>query len=51
MKSGIDFIDELRDMGAYIQMNADSIIGDDGFMVKRFCKKVMKEEMLEFCGI
>lgn len=50
VKSGIDFIDELRDMGAYIQMNADSIIGDDGFMVKRFCKKVMKEEMLDFVG-
>ena len=34
----------------HIQMNADSIIGDDGFMVKRFCKKVMKEEMLDFVG-
>ena len=44
------FIDELRDMGAYIQMNADSIIGEDGFMIKRFCKKVIKEEMLDFVG-
>ena len=46
----MDFIDELRDMGAYIQMNADSIIGEDGFMIKRFCKKVIKEEMLDFVG-
>ena len=37
-------------MGAYIQMNADSIIGEDGFMIKRFCKKVIKEEMLDFVG-
>mgnify|MGYP002921677983 FL=1 len=47
VKNGLDFIDELRDMGAYIQMNADSIIGEDGFMIKRFCKKVIKEEMLD----
>ena len=50
MKGGLDFIDELRDMGAYIQMNADSIIGRDGFTVKRFCKKVIREEMLDFVG-
>ena len=50
VKGGLDFIDELRDMGAYIQMNADSIIGGDGFMIKRFCKKVIKEEMLDFVG-
>ena len=50
VKGGLDFIDELRDMGAYIQMNADSIIGEDGFTVKRFCKKVIKEEMLDFVG-
>ena len=50
VKNGLDFIDELRDMGAYIQMNADSIIGEDGFMIKRFCKKVIKEEMLDFVG-
>ncbi len=49
-KRNLDFIDELRDMGAYIQMNADSIIGEDGFMIKRFCKKVIKEEMLDFVG-
>ena len=50
LKICLDFIDELRDMGAYIQMNADSIIGEDGFMIKRFCKKVIKEEMLDFVG-
>ncbi len=50
VKNGLDFVDELRDMGAYIQMNADSIIGGNGFMIKRFCKKVMKAEMLDFAG-
>ena len=48
--NGGEFVDGLRDMGAYIQMNADSIIGEDGFMIKRFCKKVIKEEMLDFVG-
>ena len=37
-KSGLDFIDELRIWSAYIQMNADSIVGEDGFMIKRFCQ-------------
>ena len=50
LKSGVEFIDELRDMGAYIQMNADSISGVEGWGMKRFCKKVMKQDLLHFVG-
>ena len=37
-------------MGVYIQMNADSIIGAEGFTMKRFCKKAMKRNLLHLIG-
>lgn len=46
----LDFVDELRSMGAYIQVNTDSITGKDGFTIKRFCKKLIKEDLLDFVG-
>ncbi len=45
-----DFLEEIVDMGAFIQVNAGSIIGDGGRNVKRFCKKLMKEDLLHFVG-
>lgn len=44
------FIEELVEMGAKIQVNAESIVGGEGFSVKRFCHKLMKEELLDFVG-
>lgn len=35
---------ELSDMGAMIQMNADSVLGLDGKVAERFCKKMLKNE-------
>lgn len=35
--------EELADMGAWIQVNADSILGKDGFLVKQVCKKLLKK--------
>ena len=46
----LDFADELIHMGARLQVNADSIIGLDGRQVKKFCKKLMKYDMLSFVG-
>lgn len=46
----LDALEELVEIGAYIQMNADSIIGKDGFRMKRFCKKVMQNDLLHFVG-
>ena len=49
-RSDIDFVEELVDMGAYMQINADSIIGKEGFGTKRYCKKLMKYDLVHFVG-
>ncbi len=46
----IGFVDEIIDMGALIQVNADSIIGAEGFSAKRFCHKLLKNQMVHFVG-
>lgn len=35
---------EISNMGAMIQINADSVLGLDGFKAKHFCKKLLKKE-------
>lgn len=46
----VKLIPELIQMGAFIQVNAGSITGDDGRKVKSFCKKLMKNDFLHFIG-
>lgn len=41
-------VDEILHMGALIQMNADSIMGKNGFSVKRFCHKLLKRHQVHF---
>lgn len=48
LAKNIDNIRYLVDMGAYIQVNASSIIG--GFTMKRFIKALMKERLVHFVG-
>lgn len=43
-------IEELVEMGVYIQINAESILGKEGFMMKRFCKKMMDRNLIHFIG-
>ena len=38
-----DRVKELIRMGAYIQLNADSVTGKHGMKVKRFCKQMLQE--------
>lgn len=45
-----DRIGELIEMGAYIQVNAGSIIGESGWTQKRFCNKLMKNNYIHFVG-
>ena len=40
----------MKQMGAYIQVNADTISGQDGFGARTFAKKVMKQGLLDFVG-
>ena len=50
VRGDMRFIEELVEMGAKIQVNAESIVGGEGFSVKRFCHKLMKEDLLDFVG-
>lgn len=43
-----EFAEEIRQMGAYFQMNAGSFLGNAGFMTKRFSKKMLDYGMISF---
>ena len=43
-------IDDLVERGCRMQVNAGSILGEDGFFVRRFCKKLIEYELLHFIG-
>lgn len=49
-RSDINFVEELVDIGAYMQINADSIIGKEGFSTKRYCRKLMKYDLVQYVG-
>lgn len=40
--------DEVRKLGAYIQINADSVMGACGFSVKRFVHRLLKGRRVDF---
>jgi len=44
------YASELVNLGAQIQLNADSIVGENGRKVKKFCKKIIKDNLLGFIG-
>jgi protein-tyrosine phosphatase len=43
-------IHRLIEAGAYIQINAGSILGENGWMTKRFCTKLLREQTVHFIG-
>lgn len=43
-----DLLDELLEMGALFQLNAEAVMGKRGFKVKRFCHRVLKTESVHF---
>lgn len=43
-----EFVAELIQCGAWIQINAESLLGDEGWELKAFCKKLMKSGMVHF---
>ncbi len=45
-----EYLEELIAMGNYIQVNAGSILGREGFFIKRFCKKILKNGQVHFIG-
>lgn len=47
-RKSMDLVEELVDMGAYMQINADSIIGKNGLSTKNYCRKIMRGFQLRF---
>ena len=43
-----DLTDEVLEMGALIQLNADSVMGKHGTQVHAFCHRLLKEEKVHF---
>ena len=41
-------LQELWDMGALMQLNVNSVMGQNGFGIKRFCHKLLKAERVHF---
>jgi len=50
IRKDLDFLEDLVDMGAYIQFNCQSITGDDGFFMKQYCKKAIQRDLVHFIG-
>ncbi len=48
MVSHISYVEELSDMGCYIQVNASSVMGKYGFGISHFTKKLLKNELVSF---
>ncbi len=45
---GTDQVEDLINMGCYIQMNAGSIMGRYGFAAKQFTRKLLKNNLVQF---
>lgn len=50
VRKNMDFIEELIRMGAQVQVNAGSILGEMGFSVKRFTRKLLKQGFIHYIG-
>lgn len=50
MHGSLQNVELLRDLGAMIQVNADSVLGLDGGKLKRFVKKLLKNQYVDFVG-
>ncbi len=49
-RSDQELVRFFKESGCLIQVNCDSVIGKEGFWVKRFVKKLMKEQMVDLIG-
>lgn len=49
-RKDVNLVRQLVDMGCYVQINSQSVIGEDGFLVKQYCKKLINEDLVHFIG-
>lgn len=50
MLKSVENVESIREMGCLIQVNAGSVAGNYGFMVKHFIKKLLKKQLVDFVG-
>lgn len=50
IRKDLELLEQLVEMGVYIQLSAGSIIGAEGFFWKQFCKKAMQQDLVHFVG-
>lgn len=43
-----ELAEEVADLGALLQINADSVLGKGGFGIKRYCHKLLKAHLVHF---
>ncbi len=48
LRKNIEELKVLRDMGAMIQVNADAVLGLEGFGTKSYVKKLLKQGLVDF---
>lgn len=47
MVESLERADQLRELGGWIQVNADAVLGQEGMAAKKFCKKMLREELVD----
>lgn len=50
LRTDISNVEYLREMGAYLQVNAGSITGKYGRSVKKFLREILKEQLVQVVG-
>ena len=46
----IDLVEDLLNMGAYMQINADSVIGKNGHAAKKYCGRLLEDGLVQYIG-
>lgn len=47
LREHVEYVQSLHNSGAMLQLNADSILGYCGWSIKRFCKKILKANLVD----
>lgn len=50
LNGNFDFIDELSQRGCLIQINSGSFLGESGWKIKRFCKRMLMYDLVDLIG-
>ena len=48
LRENLEYVELLRELGAMIQVNADAVLGIDGFITKNIVKRFLKNRVVDF---